>query len=301
MKQLKKSVALSTATALAAAVIVGCSGDADESAAPSAEESAASAAEESPASVVDGTLSPVMREYAMDDALAGLRRNFEREWLRHVAGYTNYTRAGMEKKRDDMKRFANAWKRPILVYHAGKEADPMFRERMVDRMQKYNSIDELYYGLLVSHHEVLDRWEAFDQNKNARGRLSGVDVQFRNGMARWISQEHGKCEMSARLYDHYFWPVGDERSFAFVFTDVTSSFDGKAGIDALAGCWLGLFANGKLVRAQKLPCRDVRWSPNLGNAPYGRKFTLEFVDGNVRVVNCVTGEVVFSIDAQEWL
>ena len=300
MKQLKKYVALSIAAALAAAVIVGCSGDADESAAPSAEVSAAPAEEESSEPVADGTSSPIMREYAMDDALAGLRRNFEREWLKHVAGYTNYTKAGMAKKRDDMKMFAKAWKRPILVYHAGKEADPMFRERMVDRMQKYNSIDELYYGLLVSHHEVLDRWEAFDQNKNAHGRLSGVDVQFKNGMARWISQKHGKCEMSARLYDHYFWPVGDERSFAFVFTDVTSSVDGKAGIDALVGCWLGLFANGKLVRAQKLPCRDIRWSPNLGNAPYGRKFTLEFNNESVRVVNCVTGEVVFSVDAHEW-
>ena len=301
MKQLKKSVAFSIAAALAAAVVGGCSGDADESAAPSAEESAAPAEAGSSAFVADGAQGMIMREYATDEALAGLRRNFEREWLRHVSVYTNYTKAGMAKKRDDMKGFVKAWKRPILVYHAGKEADPMFRERMIDRMQKYNSIDELYYGLLVPHHEILDRWEAFDQSKNAQGRLSGVDVQFKDGVARWISQGRGKCEMSARLYDHYFWPVGDERSFAFVFTDVTSSFDGKAGIDALVGCWLGLFANGKLVRAQKLPCKDIRWSPNLGNAPYGRKYTLDFDNERVRVVNCVTGEAVFAIDANEWL
>ena len=255
----------------------------------------------------DGTVvrksEPVNRaEYVLDYDTATLKKEFEREWLKHVAGYTNYTTAGMAEDYADMEKFIKEWKPRILRHQACKEQDSKRRDQMVERMLKYSSIDELYYGLLVSHCEIWDRWDAYDRNKNARGRLDGIDVQFKDGRARWMNRELDGIEMSAMLYDHYFWPACYGKAFALIFTDMSANFD-EDGIksDSLANCWLGLFSNGMLVKAEKLPCgKDVRWMPNLEcGAPYGRKYTLAVVfnECKAKVVNCATGEAVLTMDA----
>ena len=106
-------------------------------------------------------------------------------------------------------------------------------------------------------------------------------------------------EMSAMLYDHYFWPVSDDKAFAIIFTDISTSFDvdGMTS-DSLAECWLGLFSKGVLEKTEKMPCKDIRWSPNLeAGAPYGRKFTVAVVfnQNKAKVINAVTGEAVFAM------
>ena len=53
--------------------------------------------------------------------------------------------------------FIKEWKPRILRYQAYKVKDGRQREKMVDRMLKANSIESLYYGLLIPHQEIWDR------------------------------------------------------------------------------------------------------------------------------------------------
>lgn len=228
-----------------------------------------------------------------------LKRKFEREWLKYVAGCTNLTASGTAKAAADMNRFLKKeWKPRILRHLIYGVDDLKLRERMVERAVKYNSVDELYYGLFVTVYELLDRWAAYDGNKNARGRLGDADIQFKNGRASWMSGDSGNVEMSATIYDHYFWPVAGGKAFAFIFTDKAEN--------PLTECWLGLFSEGVLEKAEKLPITNVKSFPSLDYecyAPYGRKFTVSVVFGQrkAKVLSVKTGDVVFVMyDDAKW-
>ena len=111
----------------------------------------------------------LVRQYAMDEDTARLKREFENAWLARVAGYTNYTTFGMAQDCSDMDKFIKEWKPRILRNQAYKVKDGRQREKMVDRMLKANSIESLYYGLLIPHQEIWDRWSAYDESANALG------------------------------------------------------------------------------------------------------------------------------------
>ena len=236
--------------------------------------------------------------YVLDEDTAKLKAEFEKEWLWHVSGYTNYTTAGMADDAADMRAFVSVWKPRILRNQAYKEQDRCMREMVVDRMLKANSIASLYYGLLVPHEELLDRWYAYDGNTNACGMLNGQRVQFVNARARWMHAEYENCEMSAVISEEYVWPRRGRDCFAFIFVDMSVNVDDVYHFQcsALHECWLGLFRQGHLVDAKKLPLNDVRWYPCADEAPFGRKYTLEIGSGKAKVVNCVTGHVIMSVE-----
>ncbi len=234
--------------------------------------------------------------YVMDEDTARLKREFEEEWLKHVAGYTNYTTVGMAEDCADMDRFIKEWKPRILRNQVYKVKDNRLREMMVSRMLKADSIEALYYGLLIPHQEIWDRWSAYDENVNACGKLGEREVRFVNGRARWMSDKFDDCEMSAVILEDCVWPIGGHDAFAFVLVDTSRNFDnpGKIASDSLVEYWLCRFQGGVLTWSGKLPVKDVLWEPNLEYAPFGRAYTVIIKDDKANVVNCVSGEAVLS-------
>ena len=245
--------------------------------------------------VVQAQGEPACR-YVMDEDTARLKREFEEEWLKHVAGYTNYTTVGMAEDCADMDRFIKEWKLRILRNQVYKVKDNRLREMMVSRMLKADSIEALYYGLLIPHQEIWDRWSAYDENVNACGKLGERKVRFVNGLARWMSDKYDDCEMSAVILEDCVWPIGGHDAFAFVLVDTSRNFDnpGKIASDSLVEYWLCRFQGGVLTWSGKLPVKDVLWEPNLEHAPFGRAYTVIIKDDKANVVNCVSGETVLS-------
>lgn len=82
-------------------------------------------------------------QYVLDEDTARLKREFEAEWLNHVAGYTNYTTVGMAEDYADMGRFIKEWKPRILRNQAYKMRNKLRREEMVSRMLKADSVEAL--------------------------------------------------------------------------------------------------------------------------------------------------------------
>lgn len=244
-----------------------------------------------------GPVEVVIPAYATDEDMARLKREFEAEWLKHVAGYTNYTTFGMAQDYADMDKFVKEWKPRILRNQANKVKDERLREKMMGRMLKANSVESLYYGLLVPHQEIWDRWSVYDENVNARGKMGDQEVSFANGRARWMSKEFEGCEMSAVIMEDCVWPISGNDGFAFILVDISANFDGPGEVcsNSLTEYWLGRFHGGKLTQATKLPVKDVKWMPCLENAPFGRAYTVKFDGDRAKVVNCVTGKVVLSV------
>ena len=238
----------------------------------------------------------LVRQYAMDEDTARLKREFENAWLARVAGYTNYTTFGMAQDCSDMDKFIKEWKPRILRNQAYKVKDGRQREKMVDRMLKANSIESLYYGLLIPHQEIWDRWSAYDESANALGRLGDMEVRFVNGRARWMSSRLEGCEMSAVILEDCVWPIGGHDAYVLVVVDMSANFDepSKVASSSLVEYWLVRFQGGALTQATKLPIKDVQWMPCLENAPFGRSYTVRFNGEKVNVVSCVTGEIVHS-------
>lgn len=235
--------------------------------------------------------------YVMDEDTARLKREFEEEWLKHVAGYTNYTTVGMAEDCADMDRFIKEWKPRILRNQVYKVKDNRLREMMVSRMLKADSIEALYYGLLIPHQEIWDRWSAYDENVNACGKLGEREVRFANGRARWMSDKFDDCEMSAVILEDCVWPIGGHDAFAFVLVNISVLLDGsfiKGASNSLGEYWLCRFQGGVLTWSGKLPVKDVLWEPNLEHAPFGRAYTVIIKDDKANVVNCVSGETVLS-------
>ena len=242
---------------------------------------------------------PGQKQYVLDDDTAILKKEFEAAWIPHVVGYTNYTTAGMANDYGDMMAFVKQWKPKILRNQVYKEPDTKIREKMVDWMVKEDSIASLYYGMLIPHGELMARWKAYEDVVNLPARIDGVDLQFKDGRATWMSRDYENCEMTALIRRSFVWSRGEEDVYAFVLTDISANINDTSGgvqSDALQDYWLIRYRNGRFDSSWKLPYKDVAWMPCMEYAPYGRKYTLVFRDGKAEVENCVTGEVVLSVE-----
>lgn len=232
----------------------------------------------------------------LESSTAKLKAEFEAEWLKHVAGYTNYTTAGMADDHWDMVAFIKKWRPKIMSNQVRMEPDKRVQELMVDWLLKMNSIEGLYYGMLVPHRQLIERWKAYNDIADATGKINGVELKFKNGRARWMSKEYEDCEMSAVLHNNLIWSCG-ECVCALVQTDVSANFDGNGvGCDSLSDYWFVRFLDGKIVFAEKLLNKDVRWEPCPDEAPYGLKYSVVFRNGGVDIAKVVDGEVVQRID-----
>ena len=233
-------------------------------------------------------------EHELDEDTEKLKREFETEWMRHVAGYTNDTTAGMSDDYWDMQDFIKEWKPRILRNQVYKEKDVKVRLEMVEWMVKEDTIDGLYHGMLIPHQELMDRRAAYEAIANLPATIDGVDLQFKNGRATWMSREYEDCEMTAMMKPNFVW-VRNGAAYVFVATDISENFKGGMGSDALLDYWLLRFSGKRCVSVHKLPYKDVVWSPCLSEAPFGRKYTLGFFGGKACVMNCISGKVVFSV------
>lgn len=239
-------------------------------------------------------------QYRMDADTAALKREFEAAWMSHVVGYTNYTTAGMADDYSDMVAFIKQWMPRILRNQIYKEPDAKVREKMADWLVREKSIDGLYYGMLIPHGELMARWKAYDCIAHLPATIDGVNLQFKDGRATWMSREYEDCEMTAQILRNYVWTRCESEVYAFVLTDVSANMDDTSGAVqscSLSDYWLVRYRDGQFVSSQKLPYNDVEWRPTMeGGAPYGRKYTLAFRDGKVVVEKCVTGEVILSVE-----
>lgn len=235
-------------------------------------------------------------KYEMDEGTAKLKMDFESAWMTHVSGHTNHATAGTADDYWDMRRFIKEWKPRILRNQVYKESDPKVRERMVAWMVKENSIDALYHGMLVPHQELMDRRAAYEAIANLPANIDGVDLCFKDGRATWMSREYADREMTAMIKSNFVWPRDDGVVFAFVVTDVSANFESGGGGDALEEYWLLRYSANRCNLVRKLPYKDVQWEPCLAEAPFGRKYTLDFLGGKACVMNCVSGQVVLSVE-----
>ena len=234
--------------------------------------------------------------YDLESSTAKLKAEFETEWLGHVAGYTNYTTAGMADDHWDMVAFVKKWRPTIISNQVRMEPDKRVQELLVDWLLKMNSIEGLYYGMLIPHRQLTERWKAYRDIANATGKINGVELRFRDGRARWMSKEYEDCEMSAVVHNNLVWPHGG-CVCALVQTDVSANFDGHGvGCNSLSDYWFVRFLDGKIVFAEKLLNKDVRWEPCLDEAPYGLKYSVVFREGGVDIAKVVDGVVVQKID-----
>ncbi len=237
------------------------------------------------------------RRYVLEYETEKLRKEFEKEWMRHVAGYTNRTAAGRTDERRDMAGFIRKWKPRILRNQVYKENDPAVRVKMADWMVKENSIDSIYYGMLMPHAELA--WAAYDSVANVPAKVNGVELQFKDGRATWKNRNCGDCEMTALIRRHYVWSRDKGEVFAFILTDTAANINDTSGgvrSDALADYWLVHYRGGRFFSSRKLPYKDVERPPSMKDAPYGRKYTLLIQDKKVEVANCVTGEIVLAVE-----
>ena len=143
------------------------------------------------------------------------------------------------------------------------------------------------------------RWTAYEDIANLAAKINGVDLQFRDGRATWMSREYDDCEMTALIRRSLVWSRCEGDVYAFILTDISANINDTSGgvqSDALQDYWLVRFRRGEFAAAWRLPYKDVAWMPCMEYAPYGRKYTLVFRGGKAEVENCVTGEVVLSVD-----
>ena len=234
-------------------------------------------------------------QYELDEETAKLRRDFENAWLPHVAGYTDHTHYGMAQAHWDKQRFVREWRPRLIRNQVNREKDVNVRLGMVEWMVKEDSIAGLYYGMLIPHRELMDRRAAYLRIANLQATIDGVDLRFRNGRATWMSKVYKDCEMTALIKQELVWPRKGGDVFAFVQTNNSENFKSGWGSDSLANFWLLRFSGTRCVSVHRLPHKDVEWTPFLPDAPFGRKYTLDFLDGKACVMNCTTGKVVLSV------
>lgn len=229
-------------------------------------------------------------QYAPDPETEKLKREFEIAWLPHVIGYTNFSKAGMADNVRDMELFIREWKPRVLRNHVFRESDVTLRVEITDRMMRANSIDDLYYGLLVPHEEMLARWKAYDDMANSSIQVGNVDLTFNDGRAKFLKR--GK-DMTAVIRPYDILAQGPGDAHALVLVGGTSDFDNslKTG-DSVEECWLVHFRDGKTVSSKQIPVKDFHMVPSIREAPFGRKYMLRVNEGNIEVVNCVTREIV---------
>ena len=239
--------------------------------------------------------------YPIDMETARLKRTFEREWLHRVSGYTDFTTAGMAESHQDMCDFVNKWRPKILRHQIYMELDLVKRERLAAWAIKAiteNPVDGLYYVMLISHEELMDRWGAYERIANLPARINGIDLQFKDGRATWPSSEFENLEMAAVIRRNLVWTQGRGvyDVYAMIETDDAAHFESNAGIysDSLANYWLVHYRDGHFVSAQKIPTKDILWEPNIEHAPFGRGHTLVFRNGKAVIINCITGEIVMT-------
>lgn len=242
------------------------------------------------------------RAYEMDADTAKLKRQFEAEWKRQVGDCTNGLTVTMTGGDAGCRTFFKEWQRRILRHQAYKIEDSRLRERVLDWMLKAKSVESLYHGLLVPHQEIIDRWYAYEMNKDAQSRENRFGGGFKNGRARW-KDEKGR-EMSAVMLLDYIWPRRWMNAFAIIQVGESRFFDkhGSCLDDAATEFWVGVLCQdllpgqGELLWAKKIPSTGVCMSSPSVKVPFGCRYTIAFERGKAKVLDCRTGTVVLELE-----